>query len=265
MHLSVDTLARVVQPVERQLLGVSLSYLGEPLLNRELPHLIAWLHSRRICTSFPTNLSVPLSEERAEALVASGLDLMLVSLDGATAQTYAKYRTGGNFELVLENVVKLAKAKRRLGKRRPVLVWKMVIFPHNAHEVDEARATFRSLGFDAFETVLDFDSAESKAIDRTHKRRLVDRRRACYWAWNNSVLRWDGEVQPCCVPNSGIRLGNARDDGLLSVWRSESYVNLRKGFSKRGYGDAMHAGCRRCLGLAQAASEEDSAAVVGAR
>jgi MoaA/NifB/PqqE/SkfB family radical SAM enzyme len=249
MHLTIDTLARIVEPVEQDLLGVSLSYIGEPLLNKELPQLVRWLHERRICTSFPTNLSVPLPEERAEALVRAGLDLMLVSLDGASEETYSKYRTGGKFSLVVENVRKLADIKRRLNSRRPFLVWKMVVFPHNEHEVEVAKRTWRSRGFDGFETVLDYDSAESQALSRRVNSRLVEKRKPCFWAWNSSVLRWDGEVQPCCVPNSGIHLGNAREDGLLTVWRSDAYVSLREGFDRSTYGETMHPGCRRCLGV----------------
>lgn len=45
---------------------------------------------------------------------------MLISLDGACEETYLKYRIGGSFELVLQNVSKMAEAKRRLGAKRPI-------------------------------------------------------------------------------------------------------------------------------------------------
>jgi hypothetical protein len=58
MHMSVEHIARIVDPVARDLIGVSLSYSGEPLLNRRLPDIVAYLDRRHICTSFPTNLSM---------------------------------------------------------------------------------------------------------------------------------------------------------------------------------------------------------------
>ena len=137
MHLSVEQLRKVVDPLASKLIGVSFSYSGEPLLNSSLCELVSYVHGRNICTSFSTNLSVPLTDQKADQLVRSGLDRMQISLDGASEETYRRYRKGGNFNLVVENVKKLAEAKRRNHLNRPRLVWKMVVFPYNRFEVRE--------------------------------------------------------------------------------------------------------------------------------
>jgi MoaA/NifB/PqqE/SkfB family radical SAM enzyme len=249
MHLTVDRVARIVHPIVRELVGVSLSNSGEPLLNRELPEIVHYLHERRICTGFPTNLSVPLTSSQAEAFVSAGLDQMLISLDGACEESYLKYRTGGNFQLVLENVSKMAEAKRRLGARRPILVWKMVVFPHNAHEVPIVGRTWRLLGFDAVEFVLDHQSAENNAIKAQVNREMVAGRKPCFWAWNSTVIGWDGGVQPCCQQVNEIPLGNAAEQNIRTIWQAEPYGRLRAGFARRRYGEDMHPVCRRCIGL----------------
>jgi MoaA/NifB/PqqE/SkfB family radical SAM enzyme len=56
MHMDLDRLTAIVDPIAKDLLGVSLSNTGEPLLNRQLPELVSYLHGRRVCTTFPTNL-----------------------------------------------------------------------------------------------------------------------------------------------------------------------------------------------------------------
>ena len=251
MRLTVERLSQIIEPVQKDVICVSLSYTGEPLLNDHLAHLIAYLHERRICTSFPSSLSVRMTAERARDLVLGGLDQILVSLDGATPETYTQYRVGGDFSRVLENVRLLADAKRRLGARRPYLVWKMVVFPHNAHETDRVRREYKALGFDGYEFVVDHGSAEQKAAWAEARAELVARRKPCYWAWNTAVIGWDGDVQPCCIQVNQISLGNASAaGGLRAVWRNEAYQALRQGFSRRRYGEAMHPVCRECLGLA---------------
>jgi MoaA/NifB/PqqE/SkfB family radical SAM enzyme len=252
MQLTTERAERIIGSIERTLVGVSLSYLGEPLLNRALPEIIAAIHRRRICTSFPTNLSVRLRGDAAHDLVRSGLDLMLVSLDGATNESYLRYRTGGNFRLVLENVRKLSEAKRELGAKRPLLIWKMVVFDHNRADVAMVKQRWRSLGFDGYEFVLDNQSSESLELAERTSSHLVAERKACYWAWNSAVVNWNGQVQPCCLPAArDIPLGNAAqtEGGLLDVWRSEPYAQVRGGFARKNYGDTMHPVCRECLGV----------------
>jgi radical SAM protein with 4Fe4S-binding SPASM domain len=257
MHLTVERIARIVDPIVRELVGVSLSYSGEPLLNRELPQIVRYLHERRICTGFPTNLSVPMTPSQAEAFVTAGLDQMLISLDGACEETYLKYRIGGSFELVLQNVSKMAEAKRRLGAKRPILVWKMVVFPHNAQEIPIVRRTWRSLGFDAVEFVLDHQSTESNAIKAQANSEMVAGRKPCFWAWNTTVIGWDGGVQPCCQQVNEIQLGNAADQNIRTIWRAEPYARLRAGFARDRYGEDMHPVCRRCVGLPAKAQQSN--------
>jgi organic radical activating enzyme len=252
MHLTKERVERIIGALDKTLLGVSLSYLGEPLLNRDLPEIVEAIHRRRICTSFPTNLSVRLRGTTADDLVRAGLDLMLVSLDGATEESYLRYRTGGNFRLILDNVRKLADAKRRARSKRPLLIWKMVVFDHNRSDMATVKATWRSLGFDGYEFVLDNDSHTSQALAHQASARLVDERKPCFWGWNGSVVGWDGSVQPCCLPEAReIRLGNAAqaEGGLLEIWRGKPYAELRGGFERDRYGTTMHPVCRRCLGF----------------
>jgi len=253
MHLNVDRIARIIDPIANDLIGVSLSFSGEPLLNRQLPEIVSYIHHHRIYTSFPTNLSVPLSVVQAESFVRSGLDLMNVSLDGATEETYLQYRVGGRFELVVRNVRELADAKRRLGVRRPILSWKMVVFPHNVHEMERVKRDYLRLGFDQYEFVLDNESVDRDAAS-AKRQRMVAKREPCFYLWNTATIGWDGTAEPCCQQLHEVTLGNVADDGLRAVWRSEPYAGLRRGFSRKHYGEDMNPVCQRCIGLSSSPS-----------
>ncbi|MBF0169622.1 MAG: hypothetical protein HQK87_00805 [Nitrospinae bacterium] len=116
---------------------------GEPLLNPRTPEYIRYARSYMMRTSVSTNLSLRFDER---ALVASGLDYLILSIDGATQRTYGRYRRGGDLSLVLENVKRLVRAKRALGTATPHLVWQYLLFDHTLEEVELATNLASNLG-----------------------------------------------------------------------------------------------------------------------
>ena len=134
--------------------GIYFCDYGEPLLNLNTPKLIRQAKQYLLSAALSTSLSVRRFD--AEAYVESGLDFMVLSIDGATQPVYERFRRNGNLELVLENVRRLVSAKRRLGRRTPVLSWNFLAFEHNVHEIPEARRMARSLGVNQFRVVNPF-------------------------------------------------------------------------------------------------------------
>lgn len=128
---------------------------GEPLLNLNTPRLIRMAKSCLMATSISTTLSVRRFDP--EAYVESGLDLMNLSIDGATQPVYERFRRTGDLELVLGNLRKLVDARRRLGKHYPILAWNFLAFEHNVHEIPLAARLARKLGVDVFRVVEPFD------------------------------------------------------------------------------------------------------------
>jgi MoaA/NifB/PqqE/SkfB family radical SAM enzyme len=93
----------------------------------------------------------------AEAYVRSGLDFLLLSIDGATQKVYERYRKNGNIEIVYRNIENLVRAKRTLKKRTPVIRWQFLAFQHNVHEIPLALKTAKALGLDQFTADTPFD------------------------------------------------------------------------------------------------------------
>lgn len=99
---------------------VVLHGLGEPLLNKELPQIVAYLHERGAYTLFNSN-ALLLNETRGQALIAAGLNELRISMDGATPAMYARVR-GVNAKAlphILRNLAAFAELKRRLGAQQP--------------------------------------------------------------------------------------------------------------------------------------------------
>lgn len=253
VQLRLEEFKSVMDPIFRAVLGVSLSFRGEPLLGRELIPIIEYAHSRNVAVSFPSNFSVRLSAENVMRLVKSGVDTIYVSLDGASAETYRQYRVGGDFQTVLNNVEAIARAKVRLRRSRPRLVWKFVVFGHNRHEIPMVQKQYRHLGFDSFEFVDDETyEADNNALQR-HNAELVSNRKGCWWAWHTTTVRADGVIAPCCKSNQDFGLGDIRVEALRDIWRGAPYAKLRRGF-KSMRASELHPICAECLGVERPAT-----------
>ncbi|MGY1640583.1 radical SAM protein [Geodermatophilus sp. SYSU D00703] len=103
---------------------LTLQGLGEPLLQPHLLEMVAYAKERGIEVGFNSNAML-LTRDRAERLVALGLDWLHVSLDGATAETYEGIRAGAEFDRVARNLRGLQAAKRAAGADKP---WVRVVF-----------------------------------------------------------------------------------------------------------------------------------------
>ena len=61
-----------------------------------------------------------LTEEQARRLVHSGIDEVTFSIDGATQESYVKYRQRGNFDVAIRNLRAMADEKREARPRPAV-------------------------------------------------------------------------------------------------------------------------------------------------
>ncbi len=125
--------------------GIALFRDGEPLLHRRFPELVAIARSYLLYTLISTSLSMPID---AGALVASRLDRLVAAIDGASAETYSRYRRGGNFDLAVENLRAIVRARRAQGSPKPWLVWQFLAFEHNVHEIPLAARLAKEIGVD---------------------------------------------------------------------------------------------------------------------
>jgi MoaA/NifB/PqqE/SkfB family radical SAM enzyme len=153
--LQEDRFAALLRQYGPSAIGIYFCNYGEPLLNLNTPNLIRLAKSYLMGTALSTSLSVQRFD--ADAYVESGLDFMVLSIDGATQPVYQRFRRNGRLELVLENARKLVAAKRRLGKRTPVLSWNFLAFEHNVHEIPAAQRIAREIGVNQFRVVNPFD------------------------------------------------------------------------------------------------------------
>ena len=153
--------------------GMVLYNWGEPLLNKRTPEMIRLAKRQLLHVCLSTNFSVRFD---VPALVASGLNFLFLSLDGATQTTYERFRRGGDLELCLDNLRRLLEERRRQGTGLPFVLWRYLTFEHNLHEVEEGMRLARELGVDQFSVTRPFEvdwddptvHAASSPLEGTH-------------------------------------------------------------------------------------------------
>jgi MoaA/NifB/PqqE/SkfB family radical SAM enzyme len=215
---------------------VELSNYGEILLNPELSAILSVAHSRGVAMRADNGVNLNTASEQAlDAIVQYRLRSMTCSLDGASDETYKRYRVRGSFERVIANVRRLNELKAQYKSPYPILTWQFVVFGHNEHELPVARRMARELGM-RFRAKLSWDPEFSPIRDRRFVEREVGAAsRAdfvartgedymsgiCHQLWNAPQINWDGRVLGCCRNFWGDFGGNAFEQGVAAVTNSE--------------------------------------------
>lgn len=153
--LSEDRLAAFLNRYGPTAIHTVFCNYGEPLINPDTPRLIRL--AKRYLIQSMTSTSLSLGRFDAEAYVESGLDYMIVSIDGATQSVYQMFRKNGQLALVLDNIRKLVEARKKLKRQTPVIAWRFLTFRHNVHEIPMALEKARELQVDQFLTSPPYD------------------------------------------------------------------------------------------------------------
>ena len=110
--------------------------LGEPFFHSSLIDWIARAKAIGATVELITNGTL-LTEEKARAIVASGLDNLWVSIDGATPDSYADVRLGATLPLVIENVMRLRRLRKGGHFAKPEIDVAFVAMKRNIHELPD--------------------------------------------------------------------------------------------------------------------------------
>ena len=239
--MSREVWERVLSEVKDTAHTIQFYFQGEPLLNKDLPQMIREAHEAGLYTIVSTNAQA-LTQERAEALVASGLNRIIISMDGLTDESYNAYRVGGSLEKTKAAIRFLRDAKRRL-KARTVIELQCLRLRTSEHEWREFKRVYKELGADrlVFKTAQLYDYANghplmpsderysryTKGADGLYHRKKLGR--GCLRVWSGVVVTTNGDVLPCCYDKShAYAYGNIMDTPLKELFANDKARAFRK-------------------------------------
>ena len=235
---------QTIDEMHRELLYLIFYFQGEPYLNPSFLEMVRYAASKKIYTATSTNAHY-LTEENARKTVESGLDRLIISIDGTTQEVYQQYRKGGKLEKVLEGAQNMVKARKELGSKKPFIIFQFLVVKPNEHQIEDVRRLATEIGVDTvwFKTAQVYDYADDPnglipTIDRysrykkdrngqtVPKNKLANR---CWRLWHANVITWDGLVVPCCFDKDAQHtLGDLKGASFREVWKSEAYRDFRR-------------------------------------
>ena len=120
------------QAAQYQIPSMKLSWRGDPLHHPQLAEIIAHAKQSQIIDLGLNTNGVTLKSRNSHAIIEAGLDFISFSVDGATKQTYEKYRPGrfaqNDFDNVIENIRAFKRLRDQSTHKRPYIVLRATLF-----------------------------------------------------------------------------------------------------------------------------------------
>jgi MoaA/NifB/PqqE/SkfB family radical SAM enzyme len=261
--MSMSLFERIISEVYATVHTMQFYFQGEPLLNRQLPEMIAKAHQVGLYTIVSTNAQ-SLTCSTAEALVKSGLNRIIVSIDGFSEESYAAYRVGGSLQRALEGLRQLSNAKAKYDSRIRIEL-QVLRLKTNEHEWQWIRKHYKQLGAThlVFKTAQLYDYEHGHALmpsqakysryrltkDGTYRLHASWLRRhwvntPCYRLWSGFVVTTTGQVLPCCYDKAAQHaLGTLAQSTFVDIWFGKKADDFRGSVLREGNRIAI---CQAC-------------------
>lgn len=238
-----DDFELMLKQMAKTLQYITLYFQGEPLMHQQFTEFVSLAKGKNIVVATSTNAHF-LSEDMANDIISSGLDHLIISLDGTDADTYTKYRVGGDFDQVLTNIKTMVRMRKVRNVHHPFLELQFLVLKHNEHQIDEIKRLGEELGVDevVLKTAQVYEFEEGNTfIPEIDKYARYEKREDgkyqvknklpnhCFRMWSGCVLTWDMQVVPCCFDKDAeYKFGNIKQHDFKEIWSSDDYNNFRQ-------------------------------------
>ena len=256
--MSLDDFREILDKLSPDLIYLTLYFQGEPLLNPGFTTMVQMARKRRIFVATSTNGHF-LNDQKVSEILNSGLNHLIISMDGLDQETYEKYRVNGNLQTVIDGIIRLVAAKKALNSHLPFIELQFIVMRHNEHQIQQMKAFAKQCGVNklSFKTAQVYNFNSESTIIPTLKSKSRYRkssegswvmankiRNRCHWIWSSMVVTWDGRVVPCCYDkNADHQTGNLLDESLSELWKNQQYSTFRRQVLKNRSETEI---CRNC-------------------
>lgn len=225
-------------------LGVPSMFFGsgsELFLHKNGMDILEYAADKGIMDNFICTNGELMTPDITDRIIAAGITRVNVSLDAATAETFAKVR-GEGYETIIENLNYFIERKKELGLRLPILRISFVNYNLNTHEKDQFVQQWQGRA-----DIVDIQTPMNiRLVDVQPYTELDDM--PCSYPWEMMMINWDGNIMPCCNEFSKyVTVGNIADMGVLEAWNSEAMEDLRRSFLTNTDVPRACVNCIKCL------------------
>jgi radical SAM protein with 4Fe4S-binding SPASM domain len=241
--LDLELHRKMLTQVKDTVFYINYYFQGEPFLHPQFLELIKDAKKQKIYTATSTNGHF-IDAKKADEIVRSGLDRLIISIDGLTQETYENYRVHGDLSKVIAAAKDLVEAKKRSGSSTPHLIFQFLAVKPNEHEIPAVFSLGKELGIDEvrIKTAQLYEYKHGNPLmpanerysryklqaDGTYKLKYKTGNH-CWRMWSGSVLTWDGKVVPCCFDKDAqYILGSLDLTDFKTIWYDQRYKVFRQ-------------------------------------
>lgn len=230
---------------------IFLTGFGEPFLNPDIFKIIELAKSKGHTINLSSNLNI--KKNLMKDIIKSGLDTIILSIDGFSQESYSKYRKNSNFSRVIENVQYLNEIKKSCNAFYPVITWQFLVNKYNENEIVQAGTFARESGinivFKEFGLADDLPEYNFGDIEELKQKWLPSNKiyirknyldktnnyvadTACPYLWRSISIKSNMKVTPCCFTyKDQSHFGDIAKESLEDIWNNEYYQSARKLFN----------------------------------
>ena len=241
--LEKDFFQLTIDDIHKELFYLIFYFQGEPYLNPKFLDMVKYATEKKIYTATSTNAHY-LNDAAAKKTIESGLDRLIISIDGTSQEVYQQYRVGGKLEKVLEGARNVVRWKKELKSKTPFIIFQFLVVKPNQHQIDEVLKLGKEIGVDQvrYKTaqVYDYENDPNNLIPdiskfsrykkNTNGTNVAKNKNSnhCWKLWHSNVITFDGLVVPCCFDKDAMhRLGNLKNESFKQIWNNENYKQFR--------------------------------------
>lgn len=252
-HMGFDEAKTIIDAIGEYVYFLQVYTWGEPLLNKDLIKIVEYAKQKNIFVMLSTNATA-MTPDYNKRLIDSGIDYIMVAIDGGSDETYKKYRVGGNYSKVLANVTNILGQRKQKELIRPFIEWQFIVFRHNEHEVETTEEMAYKIGINKFTPLPAYVENEDWAAkneeyrtDFANPERLKD----CDRPWSHLNVRADGGIASCCYTFSKKDdFGDLNKHNFFGIWNNGKFQQSRRLIAQHSRGQEMEESdllCRNCL------------------
>jgi radical SAM protein with 4Fe4S-binding SPASM domain len=246
-NLKEDFFRKTIDSIHNRLMYLIFYFQGEPYINPKFLEMVSYANQKGIYTITSTNGHF-LNDDNAKKTIESGLNRLIISVDGTTQDTYENYRKEGNLETVLQGARNVVKWKKQMQSSTPHIIFQFLVVKPNEHQIDDIYKLAEEIGIDEvkLKTAQVYDYKNGNELIPTNERyaRYIKKEDGtysvkhalinhCWKLWHACVITWDGLVVPCCFDKDAVhKLGDLKKNTLIEVWQATRYEIFRKNLVK---------------------------------
>lgn len=219
-HMTLKTFKNLIDQAEGNVEFISLASRGEPMLCKDINAMLAYTRGKFLNLKLNTNASV-LDEDKAHAILQSGVKTLVFSADAAQEPLYSQLRVNGSLEKVRENIERFQKIREMQYSEAKIITRVSGVKVQLEQDLDSMESFWGGVVDQV--AFVDYVPWEN-VYDAPYTNILTP----CSDLWRRMFVWWDGRVNPCDVDyRSTLTVGLLAGSQLADLWRSEAYEALR--------------------------------------